>query len=268
MLVIIIAPQIGYLGYGSFGNLIPVSSKRIVMAYKRPPITEAVIELRFARPFSEDVVAHATRILQAEYSYKDSEKGTTINFDAATGNSVVEPAWSGEKLSSGDRADITIFRTTAFVTSRLAPYLGWEQLRERSERAWAAWRKAAGSVELARIGVRYVNRIDIPTEGRIRLEDFLNFYPGIPDEPPIEAYIMQVIRPIGADDCRVTINSASTVSPLVGFASFLLDLDVYREVGLPRRDNALWELIDKFRHHKNNVFESCLTERTREIFDQ
>jgi uncharacterized protein (TIGR04255 family) len=238
------------------------------MAYKRPPITEAVIELRFARPFPEDVVAHATRILKGEYFYEDPDKGANIKIDAATGKSEYEPAWSGERLSSADRADIAIFRTTAFVASRLAPYLGWEQFRERSERAWAAWRKAAGSIELARIGVRYINRIDIPNEGPIKLDDFLKFHPTIPDGPPIEAYTMQVIRPIGADECRVTINSASVVSPLVGFSSFLLDLDVFKEIDLPKRDDTLWELLEKFRHHKNHVFESCLTQRTRDIFDQ
>lgn len=122
------------------------------MAYKRPPITEAVIELRFARPFPEDVVAHATRILQGEYFYKDPEKGTNVKIDFATGQSEYESVWTGERLSSRDRADIAGFRTIAFFTSRLAPYLGWEQFRERSERAWAAWRRAAGSVDLARIG--------------------------------------------------------------------------------------------------------------------
>jgi uncharacterized protein (TIGR04255 family) len=238
------------------------------MAYKRPPITEAIIELRFARPFSEDVVAAATQVLAGEYFYKDTEKGGNLKIDAVTGQSEYEALWSGERLSSVDRADIAIFRTTAFVTSRLAPYLGWEQFRERSERAWAAWRRAAGSVELARIGVRYVNRIDFPGEGPIKLDDFLKIYPITPDGPPIQAYTMQVIRPIDADQCVATITSASVESPLIGFSSFLLDLDVFREIDLPKRDDVLWELLEKFRHHKNNVFESCLTQRTKAIFDQ
>ena len=238
------------------------------MAYKRPPITEAVIELRFARPISEDIIAQAARFLANEYFYQDPEKGANIKIDAATGKTEYEPVWSGEKLSSVDRADIVVFRTTAFVTSRLAPYLGWEQFRNRSERAWAVWKRAAGWAELARIGVRYINRIDIPTEGPVNLADFLNIYPSTPDGPPITGYTMQVIRPIGVDEGHSTINTASVVSPLIGFSSFVLDLDVYKETDLPKRDDALWETLDKFRMHKNNVFESCLTQRTRAIFDQ
>jgi uncharacterized protein (TIGR04255 family) len=238
------------------------------MAYKRPPITEAVIELRFAQPFSEDIVTRAAKALHPEYFYRDPEKGRNIRIDPESGKTESEISWSGERLSSADRTDIAIFRTSAFVTSRLAPYLGWEQFRERSQHAWAVWQKVAGPIELARIGVRYVNRIDIPCDEVIRLEDYLKLYPQTPDDAPVTTYAMQVTRPIGADDCNVTINSASVVSPLIGFNSFLLDLDVSREINLPRRDDALWELLERFRHHKNSIFESCITERTRVIFDQ
>ena len=125
-------------------------------------------------------------------------------------------------------------------------------------------------MELSRIGVRYINRIDVPSDAadRVRLEDYLTIYPQMPNGPPMLGYIMQVLRDVGEDNCRLIINSGSVVSPLIGFVSFLLDLDVFRENDLPRRDEELWKFIDRMREHKNQIFESCITQQARTIFDR
>jgi uncharacterized protein (TIGR04255 family) len=241
------------------------------MRYKRPPITEAIIELRFVRPFGEDVIKRAARDLQPEYTFRDRDEGRQIKIDGATGKAESEVHWSGERLSSLDRADILILRTTAFVSSRLAPYLGWEQYIDRTLSAWRAWRKAAGApIELSRVGVRYVNRIDIPSAPNevVQIEDYLQLYPKLPEGPPMTGYAMQVTRSIGADNCNLILNSASVVAPMIGFISFAVDLDIYRETDLPRRDEELFQLLNQIRVHKNGVFESCITERSRVIFQE
>jgi uncharacterized protein (TIGR04255 family) len=134
------------------------------------------------------------------------------------------------------------------------------------------WRKTAGPSELARIGVRYVNRLDIPLEGtgRIQVEKYLRVSPQLPDElgDPMSTYAMQVVLPLGSDDCGLILNSSTVPSPLVGFASFVLDLDVYCETSLPRRDDELWTLLDKMRDHKNRLFERCITDAARVVFNQ
>ncbi len=242
------------------------------MAYKRPPITEAVIELRFAQQFEQRDVEKAARRLRDEYAYEDPENAVKVQFNADTRQTQVETSWLGVKLSSADRADIAIFRTGSLVISRLAPYTGWEAFQPRAARAWEEWRKAAGRTELQRIGVRYVNRIDVDTKDKplIRVEDYINVWPRSPEElgEPMSGYAMQILRPLGADDCSLVMTSAIVPSPLVEFTSFVLDLDVYRDINIPKRDDELLALLDKMRHHKNRVFESCITDRARAIFNQ
>jgi uncharacterized protein (TIGR04255 family) len=242
------------------------------MPYKRPPITEAIIELRFKRPFDHSTVEKAVRRVREEYVFEDPENGVNFTVDTGAMTTSFETAWTGAKLSTLDRADILILRTNAFVCSRLAPYGGWETFRPRAAHAWDVWKRAAGPTELARIGVRYINRIDVPMAGAdlIDVDDYLRLSPRSPEAlgEPMTAYTMQIVRPLGIDECHLILTSGSVPSPLVGYASFALDLDIFRETKLPMRDDELWTLIDKIREHKNRVFESCITDRARTLFNQ
>ena len=47
--------------------------------------------------------------------------------------------------------------------------------------------------------------------------------------------------------------------------SIILDLDLFRLVDMPVEDVVLWEAFEQLRHRKNQVFEACITERTRRM---
>lgn len=239
------------------------------MKYKRAPITEAVLELRFAQPQPQDVVEKTADSIAKDYFYNEIEQ--TVNFSLEAGKSKFETVWEGKKLSSLDRADIVFFRRTAFVCSRLAPYIAWEEFIPRAQRAWTLYRKNAGLIDIARIGLRYVNRIDIPVrDGEvINIEDYLNYVPRSPEafRRPMSTFLVQTNRPLDADDCSVMLLSTTVPSPLINTLSLALDLDVYRETDIPKREDDLWALIGRMREHKNNIFESCVTERARALFE-
>jgi uncharacterized protein (TIGR04255 family) len=244
------------------------------MAYQKAPITEAVIELRFAQPVDIAAVENAARRARDDYLFQDAENAVNFKLDVNTRKAEVETAWHGVKLSSMDRADSIFFRTNTFICSRLAPYLGWENFCARAKRGWEQWRRTADPTELARIGVRYVNRIDIPLANPAALIDvdsYLNVTPRSPEElspMPMSGFTMQIVRPLGVDDCTLVLNSATVPSPLIGFASLALDLDIIRETNIPRRDEDLWGLVNRIRDYKNQVFESCITDQARALFDR
>lgn len=242
------------------------------MPYDRPPITEAVIELRFAQPHTRDVIERSARRIRKEYDREEQEEQVKVEIDANTNQMKTERSWLGIKLSSSDQTNLLFYRQTSFLCSRLAPYTGWDEFSARALRGWDVWRNEAGPTQLARIGVRYINRIDVPLEttSMLRVEDYLNFFPQSPDElnEPILSYTIQVVRPLGCDDCGLMLNSGTIPSPLVGFVSFLLDIDISREKYLPLRNDELRVLLDKVREHKNRVFESCITDLARGLFSK
>ena len=241
------------------------------MPYDRAPITEAVVEFRFAATFPQTTVEAAGRRLRDEYFYLDQENIVQFKLEPATQKAEPSGSWLGVKLSSLDRADSVFFRHDTFICSRLAPYTGWDDFFARTVRAWEVWRKSAGHTVLSRIGVRYVNRIDVPVANAalVRLEDYLNVFPKSPEDlgAPLSAYAMQVIRPLDVDDCVLALNTATVAPPLIGFVSLALDLDVFREANLPQRDDDLWDIVTRIRGHKNRIFESCITDRARALFN-
>lgn len=239
--------------------------------YPRPPITESVIAFDFANAIGRESVQKAIDRLKKRYEFADEETTTEITVDTITGNSKVVRTWAGARLSSRDRAEVALCRPSQFVCSRLAPYTTWENFRDRAQDEWKIWKSAVGPVEVRRIGLRYVNRIDVPGaafEVGLRTEDYLNFAPRLPEGPDvhISGYAMQVVRPLGTDSLKLIINSATLPSPLVGYGSLGLDIDVFRDEGVPRRDDEIWSLFEKMRIQKNLIFESCITDRARELF--
>jgi uncharacterized protein (TIGR04255 family) len=211
--------------------------------------------------------------LQKSYFYNEIEQNINFSLEASSekaSSAKVETVWEGRKLSSLDRADVLIFRRSALVCSRLAPYIGWEEFIPRAREAWTVCKKQAGTIELSRIGLRYVNRIDIPLqEGQIiNAEDYLKFVPKSPDgfTEPMTTFLVQSNRPMGVDDCNFMVLSSTVPSPLISTLSIALDLDVSREMNVPNREDELWALIERMREHKNFVFETCITDRARALF--
>jgi len=238
--------------------------------YPRAPIVEAVIEFRLARPLAQQALEKAAHRLRGTYPFSEAETGMNVSF-TSTGGIDTSPAWTGVKLSSIDRTDVVMFRTVSFACSRLAPYTEWGEFRRRGEAAWQAFRRQADSIALSRLGVRYVNRIDVPSEsGSVNVQDYLTIFPTVPAAGAklLTQYAMQVASAIGEDECNFVLNTGSVPSPLIGYSSFVLDLDVYRESNLPLKDDTLWEIVERMRRHKNRLFESCITDRARELFNQ
>jgi uncharacterized protein (TIGR04255 family) len=50
-----------------------------------------------------------------------------------------------------------------------------------------------------------------------------------------------------------------------GVVSVVLDIDISKSDDVPSNDNALWECFEELHMKKHEVFEACITERTREL---
>jgi len=175
----------------------------------------------------------------------------------------------GHRRSSDDQTQIVILWPRSFVFSQLAPYPGWDVFFAPFVRDWTLWKKTVGYRKVSRVGVRYINRIDIPiTSDLTHYEEFLNLYPRFPDElGPVLAYGIQTQFPYPEIDGRITINSASVPSPLLGYSSFIFDQDIYKENDIPQTEEGLHKLLNDIHLKKNTIFEACITDRARERFN-
>lgn len=240
--------------------------------YKRPPITEAVIGVVFA----SDVKSNDLDKLQKKFNknYPNHQPLRQLNLhievtslDSAPQNSLDEKI--GHRRSNGDQTELIIIQENSFTVSQLAPYVGWDVFWRRFERDWALLKRSSGFRQIKQVGVRYINRIDIPFEsGRIELKEYLKVSPEIPNSfGPIAAY--SVSAQVNMDDMKsiLRVNSAAVPSPLPNCASFLLDLDLIRAEDAPQSDTDLMQLLEAMRKRKNEFFEAAITDQTRSLFN-
>jgi uncharacterized protein (TIGR04255 family) len=239
----------------------------VAKAYKRAPITEAVIEIRIKAPFD---AAQLDRLV-ARFSRKypvPPQKLFDVSFEIGEVTSKTNQKLNGYRMSSSDGDKVLLLGMSNISTAKIAPYEGWEKLSEEARSNWDIWLKIVGWQPVGRIGIRYINRIDIPTLGRIELKDYLTFQPSLPPllDTGIQHFAMNTMIQLGKDG-RLVLNAGSVASPIIGNQSLILDLDVSCETDIPDNDVGLWTLIAAMRDQKNQVFEACITDKTRALFE-
>ncbi|MBI5910036.1 MAG: TIGR04255 family protein [Betaproteobacteria bacterium] len=243
-------------------------------SYKHPPITEAVIEISFAMPMDSSEVDKVSNKFRSHYPQNQKVQNVKVAVRLPAGQKETPKAKfnreAGHRRSSSDMTELLVLWRSAFVVSQLAPYPGWDAFFQRFVRDWKVWKRVMGFQPIGRLGVRYINRIDLPLSGHVvEHETFLNVYPKLPDIlGPVGAYAVQAVLPIEDIGCRLTLNSAVVPAPILGHASFVIDQDIAKEVDLPQSDEAIYELLNEIRVRKNNVFEACISDRARELFQR
>lgn len=237
-------------------------------AYPYPPITEAIIEIQFEAESSDEERRKVSGKLAEFYPFESVHvnKGVHVDMDAQTVH--VNPVSAVFRRSGNDETELTVFGPQNFLISQLGIYPGWDTFFGRFERDWSLWRRLTQYRKINRIGVRFINRIDVPKEGpAARHEDYLNVYVHMPDEvEKIGAYALQVQVPLAEIKCLGIMNSASVQSPLPGFASFMLDIDIGRTIDVPQKDADILTVLNEIRGVKNALFESSIKDAARERF--
>lgn len=238
-------------------------------AYRRPPITEAVIAISFEPRLDEGSLDKVHKRFLGKYPAIPQRVVTEFNFEITAEGPRVQNQLPGYKLTSMDGADLLLLFNNSLTTSRLAPYPGWDAFAAQARENWSIWHEATERRKIIRAGVRFINRIDIPNPsgGAIQLGDYSNIHPKLPSasDMPIMDTFSSSTSALFPDGVRFNLNFSSTPSPLVQTASLLLDIDVYLG-DPPQKGSDLWGAIDGLRYKKNLIFENSITDRTRELF--
>jgi uncharacterized protein (TIGR04255 family) len=237
--------------------------------YSKAPITEALVDIRVALP-GEITVADLARVdIGEEIGYSQRRNRFAIEGQIAIGEQVgtaTRQTHVGYDFLSGDERQIVQVRLDGFTFSRLAPYDRWETFRKEARRLWELYRAIVEPVSVTRVAVRYINRLDLP----LPLEDFKDYLRTVPevssDLPQgLSGLLMQLAIPQEDLGAVLLLNEALLPSPDPDTVSILLDIDLFRELETSIDEEELWRILDQFRVRKNDVFEACITEQTREL---
>lgn len=238
--------------------------------YGNPPIIEVVAEFRFlpAEPWDLTVPGLVYDRLREQFPRKRLLK-------VFEGEAAAEASGIRQAFRLADRMQFLREDEKAFVqvgpdllaVNHLAPYPTWEGFIPLIQDALGAYAVVAQPRGLRRIGLRYVNRISIPTNP-VELADYLNFRPFIGSGLPqrMSGFILGVQSPYddGRDILRLQLTTDEPGPP--GSVVVLLDMDYFmaQPEAVPLHKALDW--IETAHLRVQEAFEACITDRLRALF--
>ncbi|MBI3409317.1 MAG: TIGR04255 family protein [Planctomycetes bacterium] len=238
--------------------------------YRNTPITEALIELR-VRQKSGITVRDLVHCHEGEEKAYPNRRELTIGLGLIEVGPRMSASASAEHVgfisTSPDQKQVYQARLDGFTFSRLAPYESWDAFVAEARRLWNLYRKCLQPEEVTRLAVRYINRLDLPGD-RVEIKDYLRTAPEVASGMPLsfDGFFMQLQIPVPDIQCRLLLNETIIEPARPGVVSVVLDIDLFRTDDLPKDEEGLWALFEQMHVRKNEIFETCITDRSRELF--
>jgi uncharacterized protein (TIGR04255 family) len=236
--------------------------------YEKPPIVEAIIEIRFGQRIARRDLERARNRFKRAYPAVEDIQEVEMKVEGAK----VETAYSvvGFKMTSKEGFDVVMILEYGLATVRRAPYEGWDRFIVQAKENFALYDKIVQRRDFARLGVRYINRLDIPDDqisGRA-LNTILNVHVEVPSNIAkfITKYALLAEFNEVTTEAKARVISQVLPPALLEHVSLQLDVDVYFDQDIQPRVDKVWELIEKLRTAKNAVFEGAIQEPLRKLF--
>lgn len=248
-----------------------------MVVYNNPPIIESICEFKFTEDTDWDITVPGLIFedVKDDYPHKEQRTAQEISISPKT-------AESNEIKSQIRKSDFAIFYKEdkksliqigprIFSTSRLKPYHTWNEFKSQIDYAFA---KLKGRVELKgiqRIGLRYINRINIPmAHNMVILENYFEFRPYCGPKLPQSHgdFIVGCLFPYydGRDLCKVELKG--TMPENNDSLSFLLSVDYFltKPRGIPVDKSMDW--VEDAHTEIETLFEGCILPPLKEIFKE
>jgi len=149
----------------------------------------------------------------------------------------------------------------------LKPYPKWDVFKPNIEFAYKGLSEIVNDLQLKRIGLRYVNEIEID-KAPVDLEKYFKFRPflgeGLPGE--VQNFIVGCESRLkdGQDLCRYHLTSSKGTDKTTNFT---LDIDYFiNEQDFSKVEPLDW--VDNAHKEISNIFEGSITEELRDLFKE
>lgn len=240
--------------------------------YKNPPIVEALCEFQFVPGQPWDFTIHGLfyEKISSEFPDKQQQMGIGIRVKQEAGaiqHEVLQPP-NRMQFFRKDKSALIQVGPDLLVVNHLKPYPAWEVFKPLILDNLNKYIAVAQPKGFKRIGLRYINKIDIP-EKSIETTDYFNFYPHIPVELPQihEAFNIRVEIPHQENRDRILLTFVSTIPEKPEVLSFLLDLDYVMILPEKVAVEQAGEWLEQAHEIIESTFEACITDKCRNLFE-
>ncbi|MFL0161960.1 TIGR04255 family protein [Aquirufa salirivi] len=241
------------------------------MNYPKAPIREAVFDIRIDKLNIIDVseLLNIKEAISNDFPIEKKRHNITGMFQFSPDKPIESKTHSdltGFIFLSEDHSRQLQIRIDGFTLNILKPYENWETHFNLFLKYWNIYNKQFSPNNILRIATRYINKIEIP----LPIDDFQEYVLNMPPIPnclpqTFANFFMQIQVPCKSDYRNVVITE--TIEPILNSTlPFILDIDVFQELNVNNSVESLTKNFSEIRNIKNEIFENCITEKTRKLF--
>ncbi len=237
------------------------------------PITEAVIEFQFSdsESLTIEVLRNISHLLESMYPIEQEKKSQVIRAvvkGSTPETEYIDEGTIGFTRRSEDGIKIIQLLQDRFAYSHLAPYTTWDDLEQGAFEAWNIFRKEVGIKHIKRVGVRFLNRLDID----LPIKDFADYLyspPVISDKLPqaVMMHAQRVVLPNKDIEAIAIINqSVEGVDHDKKIVPVILDIDVGKIGNFEASEENILQILRSLQGYKNDIFFGYITPKALEKY--
>lgn len=242
--------------------------------FPNAPITEALLDIRVELPptITLKQLENFHEKIRDEYPYRKERKTWQGGFEVnETGVAKVQTPTGGVDgylFKSVNEKKIVQARLDGFTFNILKPYSYWEDFLDEAKRLWRHYVELTETSKVTQLGLRYINRIEIPLPVN-DLKEYILTVPELSPEInyPLSGFFMRLV--VNDPDSNAMALLTETVDQTnhdQGVLPIIFDIDVTtKDLTLDPTVN-FWDDIEQMRRFKNNLFFNSLTEKGKELF--
>jgi uncharacterized protein (TIGR04255 family) len=241
--------------------------------YSNPPIIEAICEFKFAPSSAWDITVPGLLFekIRADFPLKEQTVRNEIRLEQ-TQDGVKQHVEVNQLATflAENRTPFVMVADRHLSIHFTAPYPSWTKVLPTLETVWVALHQIVSPLKIARIGLRFVNRITFKNLADFNIPEYFLFRPELgPSLPqPMAQFAIMAAIPYESENdlCRFQLVSIDNDQP--DAMDFLLDIDyALMNVDAVSPDSAL-QWVATAHDHIEEVFESCITDKLRATFSE
>jgi uncharacterized protein (TIGR04255 family) len=161
------------------------------------------------------------------------------------------------------------FSREGLFFSKLQPYQSWNQFSGDALRLWNIYAEVARPLEMQRIGLRFINKIQLPPR-ELDFEKYIQPHPVPPVglEPSFLGFFHQ--DTLGVPDHPYAINIVRTIqpppNPLTDGSGLIIDIDAFTTQSFENGLGVLEQRLAELRWLKNKAFFGSVTPAALQLF--
>ncbi|MEP7374366.1 MAG: TIGR04255 family protein [Chitinophagaceae bacterium] len=239
------------------------------MAYHNAPIVEAVFDVKVSNTIiiNPSTFEQYAKAELKEYPISNKRQNISVKIDDRRGTGQIGRTTNllGYIFSNIQGNRKVQFRLDGFSFNMLRPYSNWDDFSSMAFSNLQKYLALAKPLAITRIGLRFINRIDLPFENQ-EFQNYIKYLPPVPADLPkkFEKYFLQMQIPAG-DGISKAVISQTFEQEKNGRVPFIIDIDVFQD-GRFKVTDSLTERFNSLRTLKNRIFEDLVTEDCKQFF--